>query len=62
MNDPNELRARAAHFRELVRYITDAPARRGILELAERYEAMAADLDAALGRGENTGGNRDRLR
>lgn len=57
MDDPNELRARAAHLRELVRRITDAPARCGILELAERYEAVAAELDAPSGRGDTTGGD-----
>lgn len=58
--DPKALRARAAHFRELVAYITDAPARRGILELAERYEALAAELDATSGRGEKHRGHSPR--
>ena len=46
MDDPDELRARAAHYRELAAYITDSRARAGILELATQYERQAAEMDA----------------
>lgn len=53
--DPRDLRARAEHYRELARQITDAQAQSGIRRLAEQYETLAAELDGGSGQRENTG-------
>ncbi len=39
--DRDELLARAKHYRELADRVTDEQTRRGLLDLAERYEALA---------------------
>lgn len=46
MGDPAELRARAAHYRELAAQITDARTKTGIMELARQYEEQAAEIEA----------------
>jgi hypothetical protein len=46
MDNPGELRARAAHYRDLAAQITDARARAGIIELARQYEQHATGLVA----------------
>jgi hypothetical protein len=46
VNDPEELRAKAAHYRELAAQVTDAQARAGIIELARQYEQQAAEIKA----------------
>jgi hypothetical protein len=45
VDDPEELRAKAAHYRELAAQITDAQARAGIIELARQYEQQAAEME-----------------
>jgi hypothetical protein len=47
MDGPEVLRRRAAHYRDLARYITDARARSGAIELARQCEQQAEELDAA---------------
>ena len=37
-----KLLERANHYRVLATYVTDEQARRGLLDLAEKYEALAA--------------------
>jgi hypothetical protein len=51
MDDPDELRAKAAHYRELALYITDARARSGAIELSRQYERQAGELEAAQASG-----------
>ncbi len=46
MDDPAELRARAAHYRELAAQITDARAQAGIIELARQSEQQATEIEA----------------
>ena len=46
MDDPDELLARDAHYRELAAYITDSCARAGILKLATQYDRQAAETEA----------------
>jgi hypothetical protein len=46
MDDPDELRARAAHYRELAAQVTDAQARAGIIELARQHERQGAAMEA----------------
>jgi hypothetical protein len=41
--DVPELLARAARYRDLAAAMTDAETRRGLLELAEKYEALAGE-------------------
>ena len=41
--DPAELLTRAARYRALAARITDEQARAGLLELAEKYEALAQE-------------------
>jgi hypothetical protein len=46
MDDPDDLRAKAEHYRELAQYVTDARAQAGIKQLAEQYEARAIEREA----------------
>ena len=41
MMDSDELLARAKRYRELAASVTDQPTKRGLLDLADRYEARA---------------------
>ena len=47
MDSPHDLRARAERYRRLVSTVTDAQALDALRELATRYEAMAAALEAS---------------
>ena len=44
MMDVADLLARAERFRTLAARVTDEQTRAGLLELAERYEALAHDV------------------
>jgi hypothetical protein len=44
--DDADLLARATHFRELAARVTDEQTRSGLLELAERYEALAREIQS----------------
>ena len=44
MDVPTDLLTRAARYRVLAARVTDAQARAGLLELAEKYEALAREL------------------
>lgn len=41
-----DLQTRAAHYRDLAVRVTDEQARAGLLELAEKYEAIARQMQA----------------
>lgn len=45
MESPRELREKAARYRHLSRFVTDARALEALLDLAERFEALAAELE-----------------
>jgi hypothetical protein len=45
-SDPEGLRERAEHYRELSSRITDPMAIEALLELADRYDALAAELES----------------
>jgi hypothetical protein len=45
-NDPETLRERAAHYRELAMKVTDPKALKALRELASHYDALAAELEA----------------
>jgi hypothetical protein len=47
-SDPEGLRERAEHYRELSSRITDPMAIEALLELAARYDALAAELEAGV--------------
>jgi hypothetical protein len=47
MDSPHELRARAERYRQMTATVTDPLALEALRELADRYEAMAAELEAA---------------
>ena len=42
----NEARARAAHYREIARLITDVQTSERLLQLAAKYEALAEEIAA----------------
>ena len=42
--DIDELLDRAQHFRTLATRVTDAATRDGLIELAEKYEALASEM------------------
>jgi hypothetical protein len=44
-DDPESLRERAAHYRELAMKITDPRALEALQELASHYDALAAELE-----------------
>src|SRR5215212_11231117 len=44
-SDPEGLRKRAEHYRELTSRITDPMAIEALLELADRYDTLAAELE-----------------
>ena len=46
--DPEALRAKAEHYRELATDIMDPKAIEALLELADEYDALAAELEAHL--------------
>jgi hypothetical protein len=46
MNDADDILARATRYRELARRVTDEQTRAGLLELAEKYEALAQEMRA----------------
>ena len=41
-----DLLRRAEHYRELAAHVTDAQTRAGLLELSEKYEAIAQEVRA----------------
>ena len=45
-DDPDGLRRRAARYRQIASRILDPMAVEGLLELAKRYETMAAEMEA----------------
>jgi hypothetical protein len=45
-SDPEALRERAEHYRELTSRTTDPMAIEALLELADHYDALAAELEA----------------
>jgi hypothetical protein len=45
--DAAELLERAHHYRMMATRVTDARTREGLLELAERYEALAREMERA---------------
>jgi len=47
MDSPRELRERAARYRHLSRFVNDARTLEALLDLAEKYEALAAELERA---------------
>jgi len=49
--DHDELHTLAKRYRALAKHVTDEPTKRGLLDLAEKYEARARgdkDLDEGL--------------
>ncbi|HEY7579704.1 MAG TPA: hypothetical protein VH855_19100 [Acetobacteraceae bacterium] len=44
--DDADLSARATHYRELAARVTDEQTRLGLLELAEKFEALAREAQA----------------
>jgi hypothetical protein len=44
MDDPADLLRHAERYRTLATRVTDEPTRIGLLELAQRYEALAAEM------------------
>jgi hypothetical protein len=46
MNSPDELRKRAIHYRDMIRDIDDERAIEALRDLAERYDALAAEMEA----------------
>ena len=40
----DEARARAAHYRQIARQITDAHTQEGLIRLADEYEALAEKI------------------
>ena len=46
MDTASDLLQRAKHYRTLATHVTDEQTRAGLLELAEKYEAMAAEMQA----------------
>lgn len=44
--DPDDLRDRASRYRDIARTTTDARAVKALYELAEEYEAQAAEAEA----------------
>jgi hypothetical protein len=47
MESPRELRERAEHYRHLAGRVTDRQALKALHDLAIRYEALAAELEAS---------------
>ena len=47
--DARELRKRAEHYRRVAMVVSDEDLSRSLLELAERYEALALIQEAAAG-------------
>jgi hypothetical protein len=47
MDDTADLITRAARYRALAAHVTDEPTRAGLIELAEKYEALARSTEAA---------------
>jgi hypothetical protein len=45
-HDPYALRAKAEHYRQLASGILDPKAIEALLELADEYDALAAELEA----------------
>jgi hypothetical protein len=50
---PEDLRAKALHFRKLAREIVDEHARRTLIELAAEYDARAAATESAASGGDS---------
>ena len=46
MDDPQELRRRAEHYRRTAAFVTDAEISQALIDLAQSYEAMAEKLIA----------------
>jgi hypothetical protein len=44
--DVADLLTRATRYRALAAYVTDEPTRAGLLELAEKYETLAQEMQA----------------
>jgi hypothetical protein len=44
-HDPRRLRAQAVHYRRTAELVSDEAVRRELLELADKYEAMAEQLE-----------------
>jgi hypothetical protein len=46
MDVASDLLRRAAHYRDLAAHVTDEQTRAGLLELSEKYEAIAQEVRA----------------